>query len=71
MKKVLYVGMDVHKESIVVATAPLGDTEAQLYGKIGGTLEALDKLVKKMDKPDVELHLSMKPAPAVTSFIGT
>ena len=56
MKKVLYVGLDVHKESIVVATAPQGDTEAQLYGKIGGTLEALDKLIKKMDNPDLELR---------------
>jgi transposase len=63
MKKVLYVGVDVHKESIVVATAPQGDTEAQLYGKIGGTLDALDKLVKKMDKPDLELRFVYEAGP--------
>src|SRR5258708_15737261 len=63
MKKVLYVGMDVPKESIVVATAPQGDTEAQLYGKIGGTLDALDKLVKKMAKPDVELRFVYEAGP--------
>ena len=41
MKKVIYVGLDVHKESIVVATAPQGDTSAELYGEIGGKLDAL------------------------------
>ena len=63
MKKVLYVGMDVHKESIVVATALQGDTEAQLYGKIGGTLDALDKLIKKMNKPEVELRFVYEAGP--------
>jgi transposase len=63
MKKVLYVGLDVHKESIVVATAPQGDTEAQLYGKIGGTLDALDTLIKKMAKPDVELRFVYEAGP--------
>ena len=63
MKQVVYVGLDVHKESIVVATAPQGDTEAQLYGKIGGTLEALDKLIKKMDKPDLELRFVYEAGP--------
>jgi transposase len=63
MTKVLYVGLDVHKESIVVATAPEGDTEAQLYGKIGGTLDALDKLVKKLIKPDLELRFVYEAGP--------
>jgi transposase len=63
MTKVLYVGLDVHKESIVVATAPQGDTEAQLYGKIGGTLDALDKLVKKLVKPDLELRFVYEAGP--------
>ena len=63
MEKVLYVGLDVHKESIVVAVAPQGDTEAQLYGKIGGTLDALDKFIKKMDKPDLELRFVYEAGP--------
>ena len=63
MKKVLYVGLDVHKESIVVATAPQGDTEAQLYGKIGGTLDALDKVIKKMARPDLELRFVYEAGP--------
>ena len=66
MKQVLYVGLDVHKESIVVATAPRGargDTEAQLYGKIGGTLDALDKLIKKMEKPELEFRFVYEAGP--------
>lgn len=47
MKKVLYVGLDVHKESIVVATAPQSHVDVQLCGQIGGTLEALNEFIKK------------------------
>jgi transposase len=63
MKKVLYVGLDVHKESIVVATAPEGDTAAELHGKIGGTLEALDKLIKKLARPELELRFVYEAGP--------
>lgn len=63
MKKILYVGLDVHKESIVVATAAQGDTPAELYGKIGGTLDALDKLIKKLTKPDLELRFVYEAGP--------
>jgi transposase len=63
MKKVLYVGLDVHKDSIVAATAIIGSQPAELYGKIGGTLEALDKLIKKLTKPDVELRFVYEAGP--------
>jgi transposase len=63
MKKILYVGLDVHKESIVVATAPEGDAAAELYGKIGGTLEALAKLIKKLAKPELELRFVYEAGP--------
>src|SRR5512132_590048 len=63
MKKIVYVGLDVHKESIVVATAPEGDKEVELYGQIGGTLEALDKLIKKLTKPGVELRFVYEAGP--------
>lgn len=55
--------MDVHKESIVAATAAQGDTEVQLYGKIGGTLGALDKLLNKLAKPQVELRVVYEAGP--------
>ena len=63
MTKLLYVGLDVHKESIVVATAPEGDTTAELHGKIGGTLEALDKLIKKLARPELELRFVYEAGP--------
>ena len=63
MKKVIYVGLDVHKESIVVGTAPEGDTTVELYGEIGGRLDALDKLIKKLDKPEVELRFVYEAGP--------
>ena len=63
MTKILYVGLDVHKESIVVATAPQGDTQVELYGQIGGTLDALDKLLKKLAKPGVELRFVYEAGP--------
>ena len=63
MKKVLYVGLDVHKESIVVATALQGDTEVHLYGQIGGTLDALDKVIKKLAKPHLELRFVYEAGP--------
>jgi transposase len=63
MKKVLYVGLDVHKESIVVATALQGDTEVHLHGPIGGTLDALDKLIKKLRKPHLELRFVYEAGP--------
>ena len=63
MNKVLYVGLDVHKDSIVVATALAGDQPAELYGKIGGTLDALDKLIKKLTKPDLELRFVYEAGP--------
>jgi transposase len=63
MDKILYVGLDVHKDSIVVATAVAGDQPAELYGKIGGTLEALDKLIKKLAKPNLELRFVYEAGP--------
>jgi len=63
MTKLLYVGLDVHKESIVVAAAPEGDTAAELHRKIGGTLEALDKLIKKLARPELELRFVYEAGP--------
>ena len=63
MKKIVYVGLDVHKESIVVATALQGDTDVEFYGQIGGTLDALDKVIKKLEKPDVELRFVYEAGP--------
>src|SRR5436853_3425459 len=62
-KKVHYIGLDVHKETIAVAIAPSGDTEVRNYGIIGGTLDALDKVIKKLQQPGVELRFVYEAGP--------
>lgn len=62
-KKVHYIGLDVHKESIAVAIAPAGDREVRSYGIIGGTLDALDQVIKKLHQPDRELRLVYEAGP--------
>lgn len=62
-KTVHYVGLDVHKETIAVAIAPQHSTEVRAYGIIGGTLEAVDKLVKKLTQEKVELRFVYEAGP--------
>lgn len=52
MKKKLYVGLDVHKESIVVAVAPAEPdrADAQHYGKWGGSNLAAERGLVKLRK---------------------
>ena len=64
MKKIVhYLGLDVHKETIAVAIAPQNTTEVRSYGIIGGTLEAVDKLVKKLSSANVELRCVYEAGP--------
>ena len=58
-----YIGLDVHKETIAVAIAPAGTTEVRIYGIIGGTLEALDKLIRKLSAKNVELRFVYEAGP--------
>ena len=62
-KRVHYIGLDVHKETIAVAIAPEGDTEVRDYGIIGGTRDALDKLIKKLQRPGLELRFVYEAGP--------
>ncbi len=63
MKKIYSIGLDVHKDSIAVAIAPSDSTELRKYGVIGGTLDALEKLVKKLSQPGVELRFVYESGP--------
>jgi hypothetical protein len=48
-KKILYVGLDVHKNSTDVAIATgRSNGKVRSYGKIASTPDALTKLVKKI-----------------------
>ena len=62
-KMIHYIGLDVHKDSIAVAIAPQHTVEVRSYGIIGGTLEAVDKLVKKLSQPEVELRWVYEAGP--------
>jgi transposase len=62
-KTVHYIGLDVHKETIAVSIAPQNSTEVRRYGIIGGTLDAVDKLVKKLAQGNIELHLVYEAGP--------
>ena len=64
MNKVIhYIGLDVHKESIAVSIAPQHSTEVRRYGIIGGSLDAVDKLVKKLSRDGVELRFIYEAGP--------
>jgi transposase len=64
MKKIVhYLGLDVHKATIAVAIAPQNTTEVRSYGVIGGALEAVDKLVKKLSSANVELRCVYEAGP--------
>src|SRR5690349_2333539 len=63
MSTVYSIGLDVHKDSIAVAIAPSASTEIRQYGVIGGTVDALEKLLKKLARPGVELRFVYEAGP--------
>lgn len=63
-KSIMYVGLDVHKNSIEIAFADVGrDSEVRSYGKIDGSLTALDKVIRKLESKGSELHFAYEAGP--------
>lgn len=65
MKKLItFIGLDVHKSSIEIAIAELGrGGEVRSYGKVDGSLTALDKVVRKLVSLNYKLHFAYEAGP--------
>ena len=64
VKRSMFVGMDVHKESIDISVAEDGrQGEVRHYGVIAGDLEALAKVVRALRAPDRVLRFVYEAGP--------
>lgn len=63
-RKLLYIGMDVHKKSIEIAIAESGrEGEIRHYGAIPSTMEALDKAIRKLQSRGHQLRFVYEAGP--------
>lgn len=63
-KKVLYIGLDVHQKTIDVALATgRSNGKVRHYGKIESTLDALNKLIEKLQDKNSELRFVYEAGP--------
>jgi len=59
----MFVGLDVHKDSIAVALAPAGQGEVRAYGDIAGDLEAVDKMIRRLRQSHEKLDFVYEAGP--------
>ena len=62
--RITYVGLDVHKDTVVVAVAEGGlRGEVRDYGRIANTAAALDRLMRKLGAGAVRLRFCYEAGP--------
>jgi transposase len=63
-KRIKYIGMDVHKNSITIAIADnRRDQEVRFYGTIPNRHDVLDKVIRKLISDGSQLHLVYEAGP--------
>jgi transposase len=64
MKNELFIGLDVHKDSISIAIADEGrDSEVRYYGNINGDCDSLGKVIRKLISKNASLHFAYEAGP--------
>ncbi len=63
MKKVLYVGMDVHKKTIAIEIAESGTGETRRYGTIRNEISEVNKMVRRLASEGKKLHFVYEAGP--------
>jgi hypothetical protein len=63
-RRIKFIGLDVHKETIAVAVAEDGaDREVRFHGTIASTAEAVRRLVARLAGPEIELCFCYEAGP--------